>query len=623
MFLIKLALRRITSKWLILLIEQGLTILSLFLTLFTYELVTLTQFTPLDILFNLLLTLTAGLCGTLMFNTHRDIIRYSDIKDIFRVLLAVGVSYGIWNLALFSAGSSLFAHPIPHSMLLMHAAISAVLLISFRVLVRELYFKVIKKIDHTHRILIFGAGQEGISAKKAIEMDNRHQYQLVGFLDQDLDKIGKKIGGITIHSGDLTTIGRLINELKVRTLIITTDQLDPHLKLKLSDLCEEKKVSLKITPPLNQWSEGVFRTNQLRDVTIEMLLERPVIQVLNDRTRQEMRNKVVLVTGGAGSIGSEICRQLSLYPVSRIIALDQSETGLFELANEMMKLGIKADFTPILASVRDGQRIMQIMQEFRPDMVFHAAAYKHVPLLQEFPMEVIKTNVMGTMQVLNAAAANGVSKFVMVSTDKAVNPTNLMGASKRMAEMLVQQFNCTNMQCITTRFGNVLGSNGSVVPIFKKQIEAGGPVTVTHHDITRYFMTIPEASMLVIEAATMGKGNEIFVFDMGEPVKILDLAKKMIRLSGLVPHRDIEIAIQGLRPGEKMYEELFQDSEYLTKTHHPKIMRAKASIEPEIMERLLGMIQDTEKGIELEQADWQSLFEQIVYKELAPVKKVS
>ncbi len=374
----------------------------------------------------------------------------------------------------------------------------------------------------------------------------------------------------------------------------------PEKKIELAELCSQYDVKLSQIPPLSEWMDGVFRSHQLKEVSIEMLLQRPAINLFNKKTSDELTGKTVLITGASGSIGSEICRQLTTHPIKKIILLDQSESGIFELINELKLSQTHVNYTPELATVREKSTIERIMQMHKPDIVFHAAAYKHVPLLENFPIELIRTNIIGTMNVADAALDAGVKKFVMISTDKAVNPTNLMGASKRIAEIYIQQLSTKgNMKCITTRFGNVLGSTGSVVPTFRKQIEAGGPVTVTDPDITRYFMTIPEASMLVLEAATMGNGDEIFVFDMGEPVKIIDLAKRMIMLAGLIPDKDVNIAFTGLRPGEKLYEELFKESEMLQPTHHPKIMVAKKTLNIEhFKENIEILIEAQNNGVE-------------------------
>ncbi len=419
----------------------------------------------------------------------------------------------------------------------------------------------------------------------------------------------------------------MLTDHEIKEIILEIgNQLSPSKKLTLAEICGNHAVKLTQIPPLHQWIDGVFKLVQLKNVSIEMLLERPVIKMFNEKTAEELRDKVVLVTGAAGSIGSEICRQLSHYPVKVIIGLDQSETGLFDLDNEFKNHFKQVKLNVVLASVHDKKTIEQVMQTRQPFAVFHAAAYKHVPLLEEFPAEVVKTNVFGTKNVVEAAAANGGKKFVMVSTDKAVNPTNLMGAIKRIAEMIVQHAGLqTSMHTITTRFGNVLGSNGSVVPTFRKQIEEGGPVTVTHADITRYFMTIPEASALVIEAGTMGQRNEIFVFDMGEPVKIIDLAKRMIRLAGYIPNESMDINITGLRPGEKMYEELFSETEKLVGTHHPKIMKAmNLNIREDLSEKLDEMNELLEKNKHSSTSDLiQELVPELSRKKDAIIRSIS
>ena len=399
------------------------------------------------------------------------------------------------------------------------------------------------------------------------------------------------LNGKRIMSSDAQTLEPFLVRNKVREIILSVD-LDAAKKAALSQVCMGKGIHITVIPPLSQWIKGIFNRSQLKELTIESLLGRDKIELLNLQSRQELEGKVMLVTGAAGSIGSDICRQLCRYNLGRLILLDQSETGLHDLRIELGKLDLDFEVTMELATIRDRKRIDHIFRKYRPHFVFHAAAYKHVPILEEYPSEVALTNVLGTKNLADAAIDNQVEKFVMISTDKAVNPTNLMGACKRIGEIYVQALSeNSRTQFITTRFGNVLGSNGSVVPLFKQQIAQGGPVTVTHPDITRYFMTIPEASSLVLEAAVMGHGGEIFVFDMGQPVKIVDLARKMIQLAGFRPDVDIPIHFTGLRPGEKMFEELFKDSENLLPTHHPKIMKAhKSEIEAEFSDMVSELV---------------------------------
>lgn len=591
MSIILSAYKKISSKWLIFFIEQVLITISLVLTLGTYNVLALKNISGREIILYMSVNLLMGITGSLVFYTHKDIIRYSEIKDISKVLLSVLGSFMIWTLIISVSGNSIFSNPLPLYMILIHSMTSATMLISFRVGVREVYLRFVKAKNIKTNILIYGAGDKGIATKKTMDLDRSNNSKAIAFLDDDQAKTGKSIGGLLVESTEKSNLLLLFKKHKIKEIIIAADHLVPENKLRLAKHCEEAGVVLKQTPPLRQWTAGTFNFKQLKKVNIEMLLERPIIKVLNESTHEELKDAIVLVTGAAGSIGSEICRQLSPYPIKRLIAIDQAETPLFDLTNEVNNTFPTLNLKSILCSIRDQDVINNIMQEYKPTVVFHAAGYKHVPMLEEFPSEVVKTNVMGTKIVVEAAANAGVRKFVMVSSDKAVNPTNLMGASKRIAEMIIQEISeHTSMQCITTRFGNVLGSNGSVVPTFRKQIEEGGPITVTHPDITRYFMTIPEASALVIEAASMGRSNEIFVFDMGEPVRIIDLAEKMIRLANMIPEKDIKIEFSGLRAGEKLYEELFSENEALIPTHHPKIMKAKNGLSIQINSLMLNAL---------------------------------
>lgn len=576
MAFIRKTLERITSHWVILLLEQGMIASSLLAVILLFNILTRQQISQSDLLVYFVANAVISLFGTWYFQTHAGIIRYSEISDITTVLKYVAFSFSAWVMLTFFGGDYFFDRALPYGMLFAHGVLSAFLLISFRVLIREFYFRSIKSVNNKKNIIIYGAGDIGMATKKTFELNGQSTNKIHCFVDDNPQKINKTLYGVPVESADLINLSNLLNDHNIKEIILATNNLiSPSKKLAVSELCSNHGVKLTQIPPLHQWMDGVFKLDQLRKVSIEMLLERPVIKMFNQKTIEELKDKVVLVTGAAGSIGSEICRQLTNFPIQLLVALDQSETGLFDLENEFKNDFPNTKINVALASVRDQERINSVMQQYKPYVVFHAAAYKHVPMLELFPAEVVKTNVMGTKIVVEAASAVGAHKFVMVSTDKAVNPTNLMGASKRIAEMIVQYAgSMTNMHTITTRFGNVLGSNGSVVPTFRKQIENGGPVTITHPDITRYFMTIPEASALVIEAGTMGSSNEIFVFDMGEPVKIIDLAHRMIRLAGYVPNEEIEIKFSGLRPGEKLYEELFSESEQLVSTHHPKIMKA-------------------------------------------------
>jgi FlaA1/EpsC-like NDP-sugar epimerase len=569
-------LTKITSHWVILFLEQLMIASSLTAVILFFNILTRQQSSQSDFLLYFIANLVISLIGTWSFQTHAGIIRYTEINDIITVLKYVTFSFLSWTALTLFFGKQLFDFPLPLFLLFAHAVFSAFLLIVFRILIREFYYRSLKTLKQQSNVIVYGAGDMGLATKKAFELDPKNNKRIAFYIDDNPEKIGKTIGTHRIEAANVLNISKLISEKNITEIILATNnQIEPNKKLAIAEICTNYGIRLTKIPPLNEWMEGVFKLEQLKNVTIEMLLERPVIKVFNKKTAEELKDKVVLVTGAAGSIGSEICRQLTQYPIREMVVLDQGETPLFEITNELKANFPDVQLTAILASIRDEQRMMCIMEEYRPFVVFHAAAYKHVPLLEEFPTEVVKTNIEGTCNVVKAAIHAGVHKFVMVSSDKAVNPTNLMGASKRIAEMIVQHYGSnSNMHAITTRFGNVLGSNGSVVPIFRKQIEAGGPLKVTHPEITRYFMTIPEASTLVIEAGTMGEDEEIFIFDMGEPIRIVDLAKRMISLSGQVAGTDIEIQFTGLRPGEKLFEELFSKNEQLVATHHPKILKA-------------------------------------------------
>jgi FlaA1/EpsC-like NDP-sugar epimerase len=528
--------------------------------------------------------------------TYAGIIRYTSAQDSFRILFSVLISNGLFvivNLVLVSLHKEPY---ISNVILVINGLTGFLMLITYRVMVKY-FFMYVKnfKIDR-QRVIIYGAGEAGIAAKRTLDHDNKINMVLGAFIDDDDRKSSKSIDGIKIfHTRDFTS---LVLQEKVDSLIIASQNIPPDSKNKIVDICLEHGIKVLTLPPVRSWINGQLSSKQLQNIKIEDLLEREPIQIHNEIISEQLRGKRVLVTGAAGSIGSEIVRQISQFSPQMIILNDQSETPLHELHLELQENHFHNNFHCFIGDVRDRFRMELLFQTFKPHYVYHAAAYKHVPMMEHNPGEAVRTNVMGTKTLADLSIKYGVHKFVMISTDKAVNPTNVMGASKRIAEIYVQSlFNSykfkeqtvytnglsylnenrsnVNTLFITTRFGNVLGSSGSVIPRFKAQIERGGPITVTHPDITRYFMTIPEACRLVLEAGSMGEGGEIFIFDMGKSVKIIELAKKMIRLSGLVPHQDIAIEFSGLRPGEKLYEELLNDLENTMPTHHEKIMVAQ------------------------------------------------
>ena len=440
------------------------------------------------------------------------------------------------------------------------------------------------------RVVIYGAGEAGVATKRTFDHDPRVNKNIIAFVDDDERKVGKTIDGIKILSAG--TLESMIAAKEVDELIFASYTIPVEKKNQIVDTCLEHEVLVLNIPPVDVWMGGKLQSTQIQNINIEDLLNRKTIQIDAEGIQQQLNQKRILITGAAGSIGSEIVRQLMKFETSLIILNDQSETALHDLYLELGDSHQVKNFHAFIGDVRDKKRMEHLFETYKPHYVYHAAAYKHVPLMEDNASEAVKTNVFGTKTIADLAVKYAVQKFVMISTDKAVNPTNVMGASKRIAEIYVQslnksisnkEFNFTNglshlnanrsnTRFITTRFGNVLGSNGSVIPRFRQQIEKGGPVTVTHPEITRYFMTIPEACRLVLEAGCMGKGGEIFIFDMGKSVKIVELAKRMIRLAGLVPNQDVKIEYTGLRPGEKLFEELLNDHENTLPTHHEKIM---------------------------------------------------
>jgi len=526
--------------------------------------------------------LVLGIVCIVVFSIHKGIIRYSEIKDIVRIIKFAFFQFVLWMGIFVADRNSLLTSKITIPLLVINLLVAIFLLVVFRLAVKDIYFRAQVKPNAADRTLIFGAGMMGQITKKVLEQDAQISTTLIGYIDDSPYKIGKKIEGLPIYNAADAQLVRILKEKRITQLYIAIDKLSVERKIALTDVCAPFKIKINVVPHANEWSGGLFQKKQVKEMNIEELLQRDEIFLPNDLSQANYQNATVLVTGAAGSIGSEICRQLINHDLKTLILLDQSESGLFDLEYELKQRGMRQDMSVEVASARDYHRVNKIFATYSPDIVFHVAAYKHVPLMESFASEAVLTNIFGTRVVADLSIVHKVKKFVFVSTDKAVNPTNVMGATKRISEIYIQSLNDKKNSVtdfITTRFGNVLGSAGSVVATFKKQIAEGGPVTLTHPEITRYFMTMPEAAKLVLEAGKIGKAGDILLFDMGKPVKILDLATRMIQLAGLIPGKDIEIVYTQLRPGEKMYEELFKDSEKFAATVHPKILRAKKSSE--------------------------------------------
>tara|TARA_B100000508_G_C11465884_1_gene282542 strand:+ start:25654 stop:27564 length:1911 start_codon:yes stop_codon:yes gene_type:complete len=528
-----------------------------------------------------------------LFKIHKGLIRYTSLEDIKRIFFAVFTSSMIILLV------GLIRHYyfqlnflIPTSVLIVDFLASLILLIGFRFSIKVYYYEINKPTKKdVHNVLVYGAGVSGLITKRTIEKDPQLQAKVVGFIDDSERLSGNRLEGVRIFH--TSQIKKLIERFNVDEMVLAIQNPDRSKTSRIIDICLHYDVTVQRVPNFKKWINGEFSSKQIRKVNIDDLLGRAPIDLDNQKINHQLKDRVILVTGAAGSIGSGLVRQIVEYGPKKVVLLDQAESPIYDFQNELIAKGFKGLFEVVVGDIQYYHRMKRLFEVMKPEVVFHAAAYKHVPLMEDNPSEAISTNIAGTKNMVDLADEFKVDKFVMISTDKAVNPTNVMGASKRIAEMYAQAKDANSKtQFVTTRFGNVLGSNGSVIPLFKKQIEQGGPLTVTDENVTRYFMTIPEACQLVLEAGVMGNGGEIFVFDMGESVKIIDLAKKMIRLSGLKLDKDIEIKITGLRPGEKLYEELLANEENTGKTHHPQIMIAKnRSAEPEVLSQIDCLIE--------------------------------
>ena len=572
---------KILPRWVIFFLDMTAAVIAFLIAFYIYQDTKKLEFSANDFAAQFIICLGATAVSFAVFKLYSGIVRYTSSTDSIRILSS--------NLltVIFLFGLKLFALAlrippiIENSLIIIYSLLLFVGLITYRTSIKVFfqYSKTAKKVKKN--VIIFGAGELGIAVKRTFDHDLTSNKIIVGFLDDNPTKVGKSIDGVKIFKSE--KLIDVIHRLGVDELIIATPSIVPDKKAQVIDICLENNVTVLTIPPAKQIMNGDLSINQIKNVKIEDLLERAPIKINNESILEQIKGKRILVTGAAGSIGSEIAAQLGKYEPQMIILCDQAESPLHNLQLDLQEKFKDQLYHTFIGDVKNYERMRYLFDELKPHIVYHAAAYKHVPMMENHPIEGVRTNIMGTYNMANLSVEFNVQKFVFVSTDKAVNPTNVMGATKRIAEIYVQSLNKNleqqnldkSTKFITTRFGNVLGSNGSVIPRFKEQIEKGGPVTVTHPDITRYFMTIPEACQLVIEAGNMGQGGEIFVFDMGKSVKIVDLAKKMIKLSGFEPNKDIEIKFTGLRPGEKLFEELLNDLENTLPTHHEKIMIAK------------------------------------------------
>ena len=584
------------SKWLVLLIDVGLTFISFVLTLFIRFNFDLDYIVNTNYWSGTYIVLGVYTVAFIVFKSYVGVIRHTSLHDGVRILQSSTSALFTLVLVNLFVGIDLLdadflwrnVH-IPLSIISIHYLVVNFILLVSRLVFKTVYFKVIssRKFIKKKNILIYGAGQAGIITKNALLNDSSVSNKVVGFFDDNSSKIGASVEGVKVYDFE-KDMKSLLEKYDVDYLILSVQNIAVVKKREIVEACLELGVEIRVVPPVSAWVKGNLNVKQIKAVRMADLLGRDPINLNFKNVSSEIEGKVVLITGAAGSIGSEIVRQVLKFNPSKVLMLDQAETPLFEL-DFLLRKDLPENTHDkcklVVCSVVDKHCLESVFKKEAIDIVYHAAAYKHVPIIENNPIEGVKTNVLGTKNCADLSLKYKVNKFVMVSTDKAVNPTNVMGATKRVAEKYTNTLiNEGGTNFIITRFGNVLGSNGSVIPLFRKQIEEGGPILVTHKDIERYFMTIPEACQLVLEAGAMGEGGEIFVFDMGESIKIYDVAKKMIKLAGFKVNEDIEIKIIGLRPGEKLYEELLTTKENCIDTHHPKIMKALVDEEsPNVM----------------------------------------
>lgn len=572
-----------------------LILLGLLSALFAhYRLLNIYNFPIKTIAYHAGIQVTLGVIAWAIFKIYKKVIRFfnsSDYLNLISIVLLIHIcALGIDRLLPIK-------YQLRPEVFLISFFITSIYIIGTRLIISYLYtyYRKSKKIGPEKRLLIYGAGHLGVFLKKSINTAPEYSFKLVGFLDDDVNKIGRYVEGVKVYPAD-EGFAELIKDKEITDIIIANKSITPARKAKFLENTINLNIRVKEISTIKSLLAN-FNIDKLASIDINDLMNREAIELYNEQVVKNLAGKKVLVTGAAGSIGSEIVRKLSKHNAGLIVCVDFSESALYDLQQELKRTypGIKYKF--ILADVRNEEMLKRVFDQYAPHFIYHAAAYKHVPLMEEYPWQAVHTNICATWRIVKMAIQYDAEKFVFVSSDKAVHPTSVMGATKRLAEIIVQCFSelDTKTRFTITRFGNVLGSNGSVVPLFKKQIQSGGPVTVTHPDMTRYFMTIPEACQLVLEASIMSKGGEVFVFDMGKPVKIVDLAKNMIRLAGYVPDVDMKIKFIGERPGEKLYEDLFLETEKLKETYHEKIMICTEANHPfEMVDRIISAFSDIE-----------------------------
>ncbi len=563
------------SRWVVLLVDVFLVMQAFvlaYLINFNFNL----NFQRLGFFAQIGLITVLSICCFLIVGSYKGTVRQTGMKDAVNVFYGVSLLFIVLVLitALDREFDFTIRFAVPFRVIILHYLLNIIFLISSRFIFKRFVQRVLMAYKPPVNTMIYGAGDSGLLTYATLTNDVKNNTNVIGFIDDDLSKMGKKYNRVQVYPPKHITED-FLDDKEIKEIIVSIQNIQSFKLMQIVDSLINLPVKVKIVPSVDKWINGNLNIGQITEVKIEDLLDRSPIQINNPILQKELNKKTILITGAAGSIGSEIARQVSSYNYNQLIILDQAESDLYNVQQSLVRNGVE-NCTTIIADIRNKERIGDIFGQYKIDVVFHAAAYKHVPLMEDNPYEAVRVNIFGSKVLMDLAVKHKVKKFVMVSTDKAVNPTNVMGATKRVAEIYASCLSKeSNTKFVTTRFGNVLGSNGSVIPLFRKQLKEGGPLTVTHKEITRYFMTIPEACQLVLEAGVMGKGGEIFVFDMGQSVKIFDIAKKMINLSGLRYPEDIDIKIVGLRPGEKLYEELLTNKENTIPTYHDKIMIAK------------------------------------------------